>query len=270
MKPQPHRNPCSPRTLRQTAAASLLAALALAASPAMAQMKVGKDPATLAPGANLQVQADNDAQFYIRKSDGNVGVGTTSPGNRLHVDSGTNNASGVRVSRIPNAQLLGTNAQGDIIPVSSSAAACTCGDIKTGLQTTDHGSWRLLNGRTHSCGGISTSANTTTSATYVASGGALGSISGSNSKTIARNQLPNVPVTGRINLRRAGDGWVNNSNGVLSLTNVSGNANKLVNGPSSQGAANIDFNWNLNDNVIQQTFDVTPRSLNVNYFICVN
>lgn len=277
MKPQPHRNPCNPRTLRQTAAASLLAALALAASPTMAQMKVGKDPATLAPGANLQVQADNDAQFYIRKSDGNVGVGTTSPGNLLHVDSGTNNASGVRVSRIPNAQLLGTNAQGDIVPVDTSVAACTCGDIKAGLQTANHGSWRLMNGQSYpsnTCGLSGAIPNA--AGRVLVQGGAPGTISNATGITLARNNLPNVSISGSTSIAGAhshtysfvqdgidaGYGWLANNDA------------RIVNRTTTEnGNHSHTFSFNLNGDVQQAQINLSTNNLprlSVNHFVCVN
>jgi hypothetical protein len=245
-------------------------------SPAIAnaQMKVGSNPTTLAADTNLQVEATTNVsgggQFVVQKSTGNVGVGTISPANKLHIGTAAvANTAGIRTP-LTNATSLATNANGDIV-AGTAAVSCTCGDIKTGLQTADHGSWKLLDGRTHSCGDVSTSANTTTTATYAASGGTLGSVNGSNSKTIARNQLPNVPVTGSISLLRAGQGWTNNNSGVLSLTHFSNTVNRLVNNDvAGTGGADINFNWNLNNNVTQQTLDITPRSLTVNYFMCVN
>jgi hypothetical protein len=265
----------APRTLSKLAAALLLGTGM--ASVAYAQMKVGQDPATLAPNANLQVQGtNNDAQFLITKDKGNVGVGTTTPGNRLHVDSGTDDASGVRMSRIPNARLLGTNASGDVVPVSSSAAACTCGDIKAGLQAGNHGSWRLLDGTAYECNlegvSLSINANTTGGGVHLASaaaGESRGVLASSNTRTIARNQLPNVPVTGRLTNLRGNAQWQNETNGVLSSRLTSGNRNRFQIDAGDRQEAVISFNWNLNGNVTQQPIDIRPLGMRVNYFVCI-
>jgi len=51
---------------------------------ATAQMKVGKNPTTLAPGVMLQVEGNSSSQFVV-DTFGKLGVGTTTPSQRLHV-----------------------------------------------------------------------------------------------------------------------------------------------------------------------------------------
>jgi len=52
---------------------------------ATAQVKVGNNPTTLATDANFQVEATNGTQFFINKPNGNVGIGTTTPSDKLTV-----------------------------------------------------------------------------------------------------------------------------------------------------------------------------------------
>lgn len=56
------------------------------------------------------VQAGNDFGF----TGGEVGIGTASPANKLEVNSGTSNLSGVRLTQVTDAAQLGANANGDI------------------------------------------------------------------------------------------------------------------------------------------------------------
>ncbi|MEQ1734182.1 MAG: tail fiber protein [Bacteroidia bacterium] len=46
----------------------------------------------------------------------NVGINTTTPNNKLEIVHGTAGSSGLRLTSMPNAVLLGTNASGDIVP----------------------------------------------------------------------------------------------------------------------------------------------------------
>ena len=64
----------------------LITALLLAGITATAQVKVGNDPTNLATDANLQVEATNGSQFFIHRTSGNVGIGTSAPGNKLVVE----------------------------------------------------------------------------------------------------------------------------------------------------------------------------------------
>ena len=80
------------------------------------------------------------------------------------------------------------------------------GDIKTGIQSGDHNGWVKLDGRLKStltasqqlqatALGIGNNLPDATDAVLVQSSGSLGSVTGSMSRTIAQNQLPNVTPT---------------------------------------------------------------------------
>ncbi len=77
------------------------------------------------------------------------------------------------------------------------------GDIKTGIQSTDHNGWVKLDGRLKSsltatqqsqatALGVGANLPDATDAVLVQSSGSLGSVTGSMSRTLAQNQLPNI------------------------------------------------------------------------------
>lgn len=269
----------------------LLSAGALAAASAQAQMKVGSNPTTLASDVNLQVEASNGGQVVVRKSSAQVGIGTSAPGNTLEVNSGTASASGLRLTQLPSATLLGTNASGDVVKVTSTSA-CTCGDIKASILTANHGDWKLMNGSayggTNSCGAPVVNA----SSAVLVMGGSVGTTSAASN--LAQNQLPNVALTTDSQGSHAHythtnqTSWSNysDSNGPAAKVSNDGggsgnpyNANQAF--ASNAYGANIGLTSgagghthttsSINGGVTQQPLTTAnlPR-LNVNYFICVN
>jgi len=138
----------------------------------------------------------------------NVGIGTTTPANRLHIVSGGAGQSGLRTGLV-NAQLIGTDANGDIVQVTLPIFAI--GSIKYSFQSSDHRGWIMLDARL---------VNTFTATQQLqfsnllsigenapipdardkylsqVSAGFVGSVSGSNQITLVRNQLPNFTLTG--------------------------------------------------------------------------
>lgn len=98
-----------------------------------------------------------------------------------------------------------TDSTGSIAHAANSIGH-SVGDIKSGLQTTDHSGWVLLDGRATqelSAGqqaraaalGWPSNLPNATEAVLMQTGAALGSVAGSMSRTIAQNQLPNVAPT---------------------------------------------------------------------------
>lgn len=90
---------------------------------------------------------------------------------------------------------------------SSGGGGSAFGDIKTGIQVVDHNGWVLLNGRlltdltttqaaqaTSLLGVTATNLPDATNTYMSQNGAALGSVSGSNTKALDRNQLPNATL----------------------------------------------------------------------------
>jgi len=210
---------------------TILSAASLAHPLAHAEMKIGQNPTTLEPGALLQTQSDDNSSVFVRKTTAQVGINTTDPKNRLEVTSGATGSSGLRLTNLPSASTLATDANGDVISTTVTAT-CTCGDIKQGLQTADHGSWYKMDGRSsvpiNSCS-VASMPNAT-GAVLVQESGTLGGAVPAD--VILRSALPNVPLTGT-----TGDGGIHNhgnnsssNNGGYGLINVSGGGNNTTNG----------------------------------------
>ncbi len=86
-------------------------------------------------------------------------------------------------------------------------AMATVGDVKSGMQTTDHAGWVILDGRAISSLSSSQQAAATSlglsgnlpnasNAYLVQNGGTLGAVSGSNTTTLTQANLPNVSFVG--------------------------------------------------------------------------
>jgi hypothetical protein len=73
-----------------------------------------KDNPAIGTPTNAQQQND-----FVITSQGRVGVGTISPNNNMEVSSGVDHVSGVRLTRLPNARILATDANGDIVSGST-------------------------------------------------------------------------------------------------------------------------------------------------------
>lgn len=170
-----------------------------------------------------------------------VGIGNTDPSATLHITgkpAEVNQADGlilpqISLSELTNKTAYGPNQVGALIYVTDASGPTNAmtsninetgfysfngstwkkiinnaiGDIKTGLQTTDHNGWVLLNGRNTS----TLSANQQLRATALGftsvlpnannsvlmqNGNTLGGVSGSNTITIAQENLPDVTFLG--------------------------------------------------------------------------
>lgn len=159
----------------------------------------------------------------------------------------------------------------------------TLGDIKSGMQSTDHTGWIKLDGRLKSTLassqqiaatnlGIGTNLPDATNAFLVQNGGTIGSVNGTNTKMIAQTNLPNVSLNGSttsdpghthtfpfVTTLNASWGIGGGSAGF----NVAGNTTT-----SSSGAhAHSLTTTSLNGGVTQSALDITPKTLSVNTFI---
>lgn len=167
------------------------------------------------------------------------------------------------------------------------------GDVKTGIQSTDHNGWIKLNGRAKStlsstqqaqatALGIGTNLPNADNAFLVQNGTTLGSLSSSNTKTIAQANLPNVTLGGSTSTDGSHTHTINvNNNQVVLVSDgavtsmAEGNSN-WSSGAVARSASVISSSGNhahtlttnsINGNVTQTQLDITPRSLSVNTFI---
>lgn len=227
---------------------------ALVPTPTYAQMKVGQNPGTRAADVLLQIEATDGSQVVVRQSTAQVGINTPSPGNRLEVNAGSGNVntSGVRLTQVKNAVLLGTDANGDVVKTSS----CTCGDVKASLRTDEHDGWVLMNGnRTGTCGSYNVNA-TNKLMTMQGSPGTSRAATG-----LVRSQLPNVTLSGNIT-----NWYVPYSNGSTSTLWLSSQANGSYFARTQPFPIDFDLNGGVTQTML--TVDNLPW-LNVNYFVCV-
>ncbi|MFM1792058.1 MAG: hypothetical protein RLZZ252_412 [Bacteroidota bacterium] len=148
------------------------------------------------------------------------------------------------------------------------------GDVKTGFQSADHNGWVKLNGRAKStlsatqqaqatALGIGSTLPNADNAFLVQNGSAVGTVAGSNSVTLAQNQLPNVTYTGQIADVAHGAYIISSASGVFTRVNGTSSGN------ASGGGVTETFNLSipLNGGVTQQSVNITPKSLSVNTFI---
>jgi len=170
-------------------------------------------------------------------------------------------------------------------------AGNTIGDIKQALQPADHEGWIKLDGRAVNtltatqqaradALGFSPNLPDATNAYLVQNGAAAGSISGTNSRMLARNQLPDntLVFSGTTNsagnhmhsyVDRGSSGVNITAASVGVVTAVADNASDEFNTPAA-GAHTHTFSGateSLNGNVTQQSLNITPRSLSVNTFV---
>jgi hypothetical protein len=187
---------------------------------------------------------------------------STAPTNNYAVVSDGNGRTGIAWKKISgNAPLIGPS-------------QITYGDVKTGFQASDHSGWIKLNGRAKStlsstqqaqatALGIGTNLPDASNAFLVQNGSAVGTVAGSNSITLAQNQLPNVTYTGQIAEVAHGAVIGASASGVFTRVNGSSWGN------AAGGGATETFNLSipLNGGVTQQSVNITPKSLSVNTFI---
>jgi hypothetical protein len=167
------------------------------------------------------------------------------------------------------------------------------GDVKTGFQTTDHNGWIKLDGRAKStlsltqqaqanALGIGASLPNAANAFLVQNGSAVGTVAGSNTKTITQANLPNVNIGGTTSTDGSHAHSINvNGNTVTLVSNgtvtameegssnwTTGSAASYANVMNAAGSHSHSITTNsINGGVTQTALDITPRSLSVNTFI---
>ena len=236
----------------------------------------------------------------VYNTTGNVGIGTATPNASAILDL-SSTTQGILIPRMTSSQraaianpvaglvVYQTNANpGNYVYNGSSwdvLSNANYGDVKTGIQTADHNGWVMLDGRAKSSLsatqqdqattlGIGTTLPNAADAFLVQNGTALGSVSGSNSKTLTQANLPNVSFQGSTNTTGLHD-HTGSVNGVYtsSGTNSGGTFPGGAGYYFKVGNLNINQSGNHSHTVSVSSggsgaaLNITPRSLSVNTFI---
>lgn len=168
------------------------------------------------------------------------------------------------------------------------------GDVKTGFQSADHNGWVKLDGRARSSLSSTQQAQATlylgsgtnlpdaSNAFLVQNGSAVGTVSGANTKTIARANLPNVTLSGTTSTDGSHTHTINvNDNNVTTVSGgtttamkeaqsnwTAGNTVSNANVISTAGSHSHSITTNsINGGVTQTALDITPKTLSINTFI---
>lgn len=178
---------------------------------------------------------------------------------------------------------------GQIIKYSGTDWTCgtgiSVGDVKSGMQTTDHGGWVKLDGRSISsltaeqqtaaqALGLSGNLPNAANSFLVQNNQTLGSVAGSNDRTIAQNQLPNNTLSGTTDSAGNHSHSYNSAGGSGTWAYGVAGGNQQFLGGDNSGVTSTDgthtHNFttsSINGGVSQQQLNITPRSLSVNMFI---
>ena len=216
---------------------------------------------------------------------GNVGVGTTSPNAKLHVNGDVRIDSIKATNDAVQVVVIDTVTQ--TLALRNINAMATVGDIKQGLQASDHSGWVKLDGRLINTltsaqqtqailFGFATNLPDATNAYLSQNEATLGSVSSDNTKTITRNQLPNVTLSGSTSTdgshtHTSEDAYFSPTS---TLGDSSGGGGQRGYPATTTKTTDADgehthtvVTESLNGGVTQQELDITPKTLSVNLFI---
>jgi hypothetical protein len=174
-------------------------------------------------------------------------------------------------------------------------AGATFGDVKSGIQTADHGGWIRLDGRLKStltatqqaratALGVGTNLPSASGAYLSQNGGTLGAVTGANTKNIAQNNLPNVTLgTDTQGSHTHGSNATGNAGQAGLIFETGGGNNTVATADASSGEPDLvtsptalsitaagshsHTTTSINGGVAQVAFDVRPLTLTVNMFI---
>jgi len=226
--------------------------------------------------------ASQQKTVILGASDNNVGIGTSTPQQKLHVNNGS-----IRIND-------GTEGAGKVLTSDANGnaswqapAAVTPGDVKHGFQSVDHNGWYLLNGRAIS----SLPANAQTAAASLGFTGnlpnatnrvlkartgseTLGATTGSNSIILTQANLPNYNMTATTSTNgnhshEYQDGGANDINvGVYGL--FSSNTTLADNGDvtsTTASAGSHSHTVTVNSGGSGTAINSTPASIVTNVFV---
>jgi hypothetical protein len=126
-----------PLRMNKTLVSAFLIASMLSGYNLFAQVKIGSNPTVIGTDVNLEVEATNGNRTVVQKSNGNVGIGTGVPGNKLEVNQGTAGNSGLRFTQMNSTTPatttgtapLGVNATGDVVVIPGATSAVFRGTV---------------------------------------------------------------------------------------------------------------------------------------------
>ena len=229
---------------------------------------------------------------------GNVGIGTNAPDASALLDL-TSTTQGISIPNMTSVQRAAIASPKTGLQVydqttksiwfydgtswNNTVTIASYGDIKTGIQSSDHNGWVKLDGRLKStltstqqtqatALGIGTNLPDATNAFLVQNGSTLASVSGANTKTISQANLPNVNFTGTA----ASNGDHSHTISFNTYTpligswtvNAGGNAGYTIAGtPSTSTSGAHTHTVSVSSGGSGTALDITPKSLSVNTFI---
>ncbi len=229
------------------------------------RMTAAQRTAIISPATGLLVyQIDDEIGYWYNQGTGETPVWK-------HLSGDEPDGSETKVTAGANITITGIGTSASPYVVNASVAY---GDVKQGFQVADHNGWVKLDGRltaslsstqqTQAAAlGIGANLPDASNSFMVQNGTTLGSVSGSNNVSIARNQLPNVNFTGSIERIAHGATTGAIASGVFS-TSSSGYLGNATGGGQTDA---FYLNIHLNGGVTQQPINITPRSLSVNVFV---
>lgn len=259
-------------------------------------------------GTVLSISGGNSVDIapVIGLADYNAGDGVAISGSRVisstlgtsigtsEIETSAVTGEKIAQSTIELSKLVASCTTGQVIQQLSGGWACgtiaaagdVLGDVKTGLQSADHDGWVRLDGRQLSTLtgsqqsaaqqiGFTTVLPDATDTVLAQNDQTLGTVSGSNTRTIARNQLPDVTLGGSTN---SSGGHTHNVS-YLS-TGEWGNWRDFGNQLTPEGTtwrtattntagahSHTITTQSINGGVTQQSINIQPRTLSVNTFV---
>lgn len=226
-----------------------------------------------------------------------IGVNTITPQKTLHVNGSLQVTNELNVGG--NSTTAGSSGTTGQVLVSNGASSApewqtintpnTFGDVKYSFLSVDHSGWIRMDGRAVSsltstqqtraaALGFSSNLPNSTNAYLVQNETTLGSVSGSNTRSLSQNQLPNVTLSATGNTNTTGahtHPYVDRGNTSYSVAtsgattpiadDTSGNYTTSSAGDHSHTVTVTTSS--INGGVTQQSLDVKPLSLSSNTFL---